>query len=100
MQNLKTMPIKNWLLWKFQSSWSHDVSVKIFPEDFQETSPSLVVKALIVMKLNIFKVGAGLRSPSTPVLVSYELNIFLALKSYDKKEGTLNVSSVRFPTLI
>ena len=41
-------------------------NVKIFSEDFQENSPSLVVIALIDMKLYLFKVGEGLKSTHPP----------------------------------
>ena len=68
MQILENMAVKKWLPWKPQSWQSCDTSVKIFPEGFKEKSPSLVVLALIVMKLYVFKFGAGLKSPAPQVI--------------------------------
>ena len=63
------MPVKIWLPWKRQSSWTIEADVKMFPDKFYEKSPNLVVIALTVWKLQIFKVGAGSKSPPPPVWI-------------------------------
>ena len=54
-------------------------SATIFPEDFKENSPRLVVVALIVMKLYILKVGAVLK---------HDMNIEALPSSIDRKLQT------------
>lgn len=51
---LQNTAIRKWLPWQRQSWWSRGTGVKMLPEQFQEKSLSMVVVALIVLKLQIF----------------------------------------------
>ena len=92
MRILKNMAVNNWLPWERQTWWSRDTSVNIFLNEFQEKSSRSVVIALIVLKLYIFKVGAGVKS----TLPRSELVVFTVTQRKNKiKTIELKQSRIR-----
>ena len=59
----KNMPVKIWLPWKHQVTWTVTRHIKFLPDKFWKKSPSLVVFALILKNLLTSKVAAGKISP-------------------------------------
>ena len=62
---MKNMPVKIWLPWKQQVTWTVTCQIKLLPDKFWKKSPSLVAFALILKKLLTSKVSAG-RIPPPP----------------------------------
>ena len=56
---LKNMPVKIWLPWKRQVTWTVTCHIKFFPDNFKKKSPSLIEFALILKKLLTYKVAEG-----------------------------------------
>ena len=53
------MPVKIWLPWKRQVTWTVTCHIKLLPDKFWKKSPSLVAFASILKKLLTSKVAAG-----------------------------------------
>ena len=53
------MPVKIWLPWKRQVTWTVTCQIKLLPDKFWKKSPSLIAFALILKKLLTSKVAAG-----------------------------------------
>ena len=56
---LKNMPVKIWLSWKRQVTWTVTCHIKLFPDNFYKKSPSLVAFASLLKTLLTSKVAAG-----------------------------------------
>ena len=51
---MKNMPVKIWLPWKCQVTWTVTCHIKLLPDKVSKKSPSLVVFALIWAVLRSF----------------------------------------------
>ena len=76
---LKNLPVKIWVLWKRQVTWTVICHIKLLPDNFYEKSPSLVVFSFLMKKLLPFKVPAGriLPAPYAPALNMIKSQAFL-----------------------
>ena len=60
------MPVKIWLPWKCQATWTVTCRIKLVPGNLKKKSPSLAAFALVT-RLLTFKVAAGkILSPPPP----------------------------------
>ena len=74
------MPVKIWLPWKRQVTWTVTCQIKLLPDKFWKKSPSLVAFALILKKLLTSKVAAGrIRLPPPPPPGQKGLNLRVKL---------------------
>ena len=84
------MPVKIWLPWKRQVTWTVTCHIKLLPDKFWKKSPSLVAFALILKKLLTSKVTAGRIRPSPPGLDRVnELKAEIPLKRGMVKENCM-----------
>ena len=60
------MPVKTWLPWKRQVTWTVTCHIKLLPDKVWKKSPRLVAFALMLKKLLTSKVAAGRIPPPPP----------------------------------
>ena len=66
IENWKNMPLKIWLPWKRQVTWTVTCHIKLLPDNFLKKSASSVAFASILKKLLTSKVTAGRILPPPP----------------------------------